>query len=205
VLRSPSAAMLHRLEIDTHRFDAVGSRVASFSHLLDALPEDLPLRELALGDDFSTMNLGARSFVHLPRLVELHLRAHDLSLSEPLALSNLARLSVRVEDPGPKMLAPIEPLMPLCDASALPALVELSLALESKIDRLISPLLDSPLLDRLSVLRLGYVTEEGAAAICRNPQAVGNLQRFEVVGIGLPEPLVEALRRLGCSVALHPR
>ena len=218
VLRSPSAAMLHRLELDTHRFDAKGSQVGDFSRLLAALPADLPLRELALGDPYSRMQLGAASFVHLPRLVELRLRADELRLNHPLVLPNLARLSVRVEEapgtisnPGPiededeDAVVYIEPVAPLCDASGLPALVELSLALEDKMDGIIPVLLDSPLADQLSVLRLGHVTEKGAAAICRRPQRVANLRRFEVEGFDLPKVLVEDLGRLGCSVSLARR
>jgi hypothetical protein len=218
VLRSPSAAMLHRLELDTHGFVAVGSRVGDFSQLLAALPEDLPLRSLALGDADSAMQLGAASFAHVPQLCELSLRANDLRLIEPLALGQLARLSVRVEQssvPEPRVrgrwsapplsVAPsFDQLAPLCDGSGLPALVELSLALHGAADRVLTALLDSPLLDRLSVLRLEHLTEAGASAICRNPQRVARLERFEVFGIDLPEPLVAALRSLGCSVALEP-
>ena len=81
-------------------------------------------------------------------------------------------------------------------------MVELTLALEDFADRVIALLLDSPLLDRLSVLRLEQVTEVGAVSICRSPQRVAHLSRFEVVGIALPDPLVTGLRALGCSVAL---
>jgi hypothetical protein len=220
VLRSPSAAMLHRLELDTHRFVAVGSRVGDFSQLLAALPEDLPLRSLELGDLDSAMQLGAVSFAHLPQLCDLSLRANELHLTEPLVLQRLVRLSVRVEPsslaearvrgrasvPPPGAAPSFEQLAPLCDAlgDGLPALVELSLALHGAADRMIAALLDSPLLDRLTVLRLEHLTEAGAAAICRNPQRVTRLERFEVFGIELPQPLVAALRALGCSVALTP-
>lgn len=233
VLRSPSAAMLHRLELDAHRFAAVGSRVGSFSQLLAALPDDLPLRSLALGDLESeahsdhrvdaSMQLRAQSFARVPQLEELSLQATKLCVSEPLALPKLARLSVRVEQPASteqrrtrrRMLEPpppppplgaskLEDLALLCDGSGLPALVELSLALEGVADRVTELLLDSPLPDRLSRLRLEHLTEVGAAAICRSPQRVAHLSRFEVVGTQLPESLVAALRALGCSVALAP-
>jgi hypothetical protein len=225
VLRSPSAVMLHRLELDTDHFEAEGLRARNFSDLLFALPEDLPLRELRLGNPYSELALGHGSFLHLPRLVELHLRARNLEMEKSVVLPELTRLSVRVEkplepepprprsyrfrgtvNPGPTH----EPrfrnnyLRSLCDASAWPALVELSLAIEGLIDELIPLLLDSPLLDRLSVLRLEHVTEVGAKAICQTPQRLAHLQRFEVVGTALSEPLVAALRGLGCSVALAP-
>jgi hypothetical protein len=229
VLRSPSAAMLHRLELDTHRFVDMGSRVRDFSLLLAALPEDLQLRSLVVGDlDSPThsradgaMQLGARSFVRLPELVELSLQATALRLTEPLASQGLARLSVRVGKPAPIQPrrgegwhppAPrAEPFTPkfedlelLCDGSGVPALRELSLALEGLADRVTELLLDSPLLDRLSLLRLEQLTEVGAVAICRSPQRVAHLSRFEVVGAQLPESLVAALRALGCSVAPAP-
>lgn len=226
VLRSPSAAMLHRLELDTHRFVDMGSRVADFSLLLAALPEDLSLRSLVVGDLDSpthsqadgTMQLGARSFARLPKLVELSLQATVLRLTEPLALHELARLRVRVGKAArierrrghwglpPPSVAPTTPkfedLALLCDGSGLPALVELSLALEGVADQVIARLLDSPVLARLSLLRLEHVTEVGAVAICRSPDRVAHLSRFEVVGAELPESLVAALRALGCSVAL---
>jgi hypothetical protein len=229
VLRSPSAAMLHRLELDSHRFVDIGSRVPDFSQLLALLPEDLTLRSLAIGDlDGSThsqadgaMQLGAASFARLPKLVELSLQATALRLTEPLALHGLARLSVRVGKlarierrrghwgaPPPPSAEPIMPkfedLTLLCDGSGLPALVELSLALEGFADRVIELLLDSPLLDRLSILRLEHVTEVGAAAICRNPQRVAHLSGFEIRGTVLSESLVAGLEALGCSVALAP-
>jgi hypothetical protein len=229
VLRSPSAVMLHRLELDTHRFVDMGSRVADFSQLLALLPEDLPLRSLVVGDLVSsthsqadgTMQLGAASFVRLPKLVELSLHATALQLISPLALPELERLSVRVGKPTrierrrghwgpppPPSVAPVtgklEDLAPLCVGSGLPALVELSLALEGFADRVTELLLDSPLLDRLSVLRLEHVTEVGAVAICRSPQRVAHLSRFEIVGTALPDSLVKALVALGCSVALTP-
>jgi hypothetical protein len=218
VLRSPSAAMLHRLELDTHRFAAVGSRVGDFSQLLAALPEDLPLRSLALGDFYSTMQLGAASFAHVPKLVELSLRSNDLRLTEPLVLPELARLSVRVEQPAveqarvrgranviPPLSDPdFHQLWSLFDGSGLPSLVELSLALDSSDDRVITELLFSRMLDQLAVLRLEHVGELGAAAICQSPQRFAKLATFEVFGIQLPEPLVAALRALGCSVKLTP-
>jgi hypothetical protein len=222
VLRSPSAAMLHRLELDTPSFDATGSRVRYFSQLLAALPEDLPLRSLALGDFHSELSLRAADFVHLPCLVELHLRGTYLGFTEPLALPDLARLSLRVGrppateprpgrtavmvNPGP-VLDPrirVKRLAPLCDASALPALVELTLALGGLTDKVLAMLLDSPLLDRLSVLRLEHLSEAGAAAICRSPQRFAKLSRFEVVGAALPASSVTSLRALGCSVAPAP-
>jgi hypothetical protein len=231
VLRSPSAAMLYRLELDMHRFTAVGSRVASFTRLLAALPEDLPLRSLVLGDLESdaysdarvdtSMHLRARSFARVPQLMELSLHATKLRVSEPLTLPKLARLSVRVEQPAlaelrrgrrrtleppppppPPGASKLEDLVLLCDGSGLPALLELSLALEGLADQMIALLLDSSLLDRLSVLRLEHVTEVGAAVICRSPQRVAHLSRFEIVGTQLPESLVAGLRALGCSVAL---
>jgi hypothetical protein len=221
VLRSPSAAMLHRLELDTHRFAAVGSRVGDFSQLLAALPEDLPLRSLALGDLDSAMQLGALSFAHVPELAELSLRSNDLRFTEPLALRKLARLGVRLEklpvaDPRygrrqwtaqpaavPTSAPSFDQLAPLCDGSGLPALVELSLAAEDLADQMIALLLDSPLLDRLSVLRLEHVGEAGAAAICQSPQRVAHLSRFEVVG-QVPFSLRKGLTALGCSVVLTP-
>lgn len=228
VLRSPSAAMLHRLELDTHRFVDIGSRVADFSQLLALLPEDLSLRSLVVGDlDSSThaqadgaIVLGAPSFARLPKLVELSLQATTLRLTEPLALRELTRLSVRVGKPArverrrghwgppPPSVVPATPqfehLAPLCDGSGLPKLVELSLALDGLSDRVTELLLDSPLLDRLAVLRLEQLTEVGAAALCASPQRVAHLSRFEVVGIQLPESLVTGLRALGCSVAPAP-
>lgn len=204
VLRSPSAAMLHRLELDMHRFTAVGSRVGDFSQLLAALPEDLPLRSLALGERESAMQLGAASFAHVPQLHELSLRANDLRLTEPLALQRLVRLSVHVNVQLPASTPDFDQLAPLCDGSSLPSLVELSLALHSAGDRLIAALLDSPMLDQLAVLRLEHVSEAGAAAICRNPRRVAKLATFEVFGVQLPEPLVDALRALGCAVELTP-
>jgi hypothetical protein len=233
VLRSPSAAMLHRLELDTYRFVAVGSRVGSFATLLAALPEDLPLRELALGDlesdasadhrDDPSMHLQAQSFARVPQLTSLSLQATKLRVSEPLALPKLERLSVRVgqpalpeprhgrrrvlEPPPPAHLlgvSTVDDFARLCDGSGTPALAELSLALDGLADRMIELLLESPLLDRLSRLRLEHVTEVGAAVLCRSPQRVAHLSRFEIVGTQLPESLVAALRALGCSVALAP-
>lgn len=200
VLRSPSASMLHRLEVDTHRFEAKGSRVGDFSQLLAALPEDLQLRSLSLGDVDSALELGAGSLMHVPRLRELSLRGNALTMLKPLALPELVRLSVQVQQSAPQDR--LGHFAPLCDGSGLPALTELSLALDFDIDHVIPALLDSPLMDRLSVLRLKGVSEVGAAAICRNPHRVGKLARVEVSAIAMPEPLVAALRRIGCSVAL---
>jgi hypothetical protein len=164
------------------------------------------------------MQLGAASFAHVPKLVELSLRSNDLRLTEPLVLPELARLSVRVEQPAveqarvrgranviPPLSDPdFHQLWSLFDGSGLPSLVELSLALDSSDDRVITELLFSRMLDQLAVLRLEHVGELGAAAICQSPQRFAKLATFEVFGIQLPEPLVAALRALGCSVKLTP-
>jgi hypothetical protein len=213
VLRSPSAVMLHRLELDTYRFVGAGSRVASFAELLMALPEDLSLRSLALGDletepyrwtrVDTSMHLGADTFARVPQLRELSLQATKLHVSEPLVLPKLGRLSVRAEQPT--QASSFEQLAPLCDGSGVPALTELELSLAGLADRMTSRLIDSPLLDRLSVLRIEHLTEVGAAAICEHARRFKRIGRFEVAAAALPDSLIAGLRALGCSVALTPR
>lgn len=210
VLRSPSACMLHRLDIDVHAFEIVGSRWADLSALLAALPDDLPLRRLDVGDRDARVRLGPRSFAHLPELTQLSLHASELSVVSPLSLAALERLYVRVEPrPGeprtrwraatPAGRPPkIDDLRALFEGDGLPRLRELVLAIEGIGEELVGVLAESSLLGRIRSLRLEHVDEGLAAALVRHGPAFAGLERWEVVGVGVPIGARAALREFGC-------
>lgn len=97
VLRSPSARMLHSLELDRWQFDAIGSHFSSVSELLGELPGPLALRRLSLHESIRSdrVALDARSLASLVELTHLELHAGPASLRAPLELPHLRRLAWR--------------------------------------------------------------------------------------------------------------
>ena len=223
VLASPSAYMLHELELELPMFRATGARYASFAELLADLDEPLALRRLVVlggmvmefhGTELAAMPelidfrwLGS-AYIDEPlssaslRSLELHsaTKAGDFPSLGSSDLPALERLVLRSGPREPTRHRRQQFHVPQLSKTFAPRLRELELDVEGDYDMILEQLANTAQFAQLERVVLVGVSERGAQTILDKMADLGATGKLELRTVRVSSAIREALVERGFRV-----